>query len=263
MALADLLKDEFPLAFLSRGYGGALQGPARVVQETHSASDVGDEPLLLAAHAPAYIARKRIDGARLAASDGAKLIIMDDGFQNPTIAKDFSLLLLAADDLAGNGRVFPAGPLRESLDRAASGADAIVLVGDKPDDEVVGSFDRPVFHARLAVAEDAPASGDAIAFCGIARPQRFFRTLKDSGWKLKDEVSFPDHHSFTPAEIVSLKRRAKKSGAALITTEKDFVRLAPADREGVSFLPVAMQIDDAERLKALILEKLTAREAVR
>lgn len=236
--------------FLSRGYGGALKGPLRVLPQ-HTAQDVGDEPVLLAAAAPTWIARNRAAGTA-AAAHCAGVVIMDDGFQNPTVAKAFSVLLVNADD-PGDGRVFPAGPMREPLARAVARADAVVLIGKgspKP-----GTGDVPIFRATTAI-DPGIAPQRCVAFCGIANPERFFKDLEARGFTLTAKAAFADHHPFTDAELAALRKEARRDGAALITTEKDFMRLAPEARDGVAVARLTMSVDDPERLTALALSKI-------
>ena len=180
LLLQRLLRDRGLKAhFLSRGFGGALRGPLRVLPQ-HGAQDVGDEPLLLAAEAPTWIARNRAAGAA-AAARCADIIIMDDGFQNPTIKKRVSILLVSAADPCGNGQVFPAGPMREPLARAVARADALIIIGDgAPEIEFGGA---PVFRAATSI-DPAIAPQKSVAFCGIANPERFFKDLEARGFTL-------------------------------------------------------------------------------
>lgn len=248
LMLQTLLKAEGIKAhFLSRGYGGALKGPLRVTPR-HTAEDVGDEPLLLAAAAPTWIARHRAAGAR-AAADGADAIIMDDGFQNAAVAKAVSLLLIDAGDPAGNRRLFPAGPLREPLARAAARADAIILIGDGAAPEGLGP--APVFRAARRVTASIPPQR-VFAFCGVGRPAQFFSALEEQGFVLAGRAAFPDHHPYTEFELAALRARARKADAALITTEKDIVRLDAAAREGVAVARLEMPVDDPDALVALV-----------
>lgn len=238
--------------FVSRGHGGALRGPARVGPQ-HTDEEVGDEPLLLAAAAPTWIAKSRLEGVRAAAGAGAEAIIMDDGFQNPTIRKDAAILLIDVADPGGNGRVFPAGPLREPIARAAARADAVVLVGaGSPSPDLEG---RPLFRVA-ADSNPTIAPQRVIAFCGIGRPTRFFESLEKKGFSLAARIAFPDHHRYRPAEISALRAKAKKEGAALIATEKDMARLAPEAREGIATAKLSMTLDDPDRLTRLILTKI-------
>lgn len=251
LMLQRLLSDRGVKAhFLSRGYGGTLKGPLRVLPQ-HTAQDVGDEPLLLAAAAPTWIAKDRAAGAA-AAARCADLIIMDDGFQNPTVKKRVSVLLVSAGDPCGNGRVFPAGPMREPLARALARADAVVITGEgAPElDAAV-----PVFRATTSIDVDT-APQKCVAFCGIANPERFFKDLEARGFTLTARAAFADHHPYTDGDLAALRKKARREGAALITTEKDFVRLPPDARDGVAVARLTMSVDDPEGLAALVLSKI-------
>lgn len=216
-------------AFLTRGYGGTLAGPHRVEAGRDTAADVGDEALLLARVAPTVLARERPAGAKAIEAMGADLIIMDDGFQNPSLVKDLSLIAVDAGAGLGNGLVFPAGPLRAPLAYQMRRAHAAVLIGEgsKP---LAKRLKRglPVLQARLGPSEEAAwlTEQPVFAFCGIGRPAKFFATLRDCGASLAGTRAFPDHHNFTEAEALLMIREAAQAGAALITTEKDWVRLS-------------------------------------
>lgn len=225
--------------FLTRGYGGAAKGPIFVKSDRHDADDVGDEALLLAREAPVVVSANRAAGAVLAAKSGADVIIMDDGFQNPTLHKDQSILLVSAQEAASNGALFPAGPFREPASRARARADLAVSVSD------AGlSAD---FHATLIPAA-APMPGRVIAFAGIGQPEKFFVMLENLGYDLVQRIAFPDHHRFSAAELKFLQRDARRRDASLICTEKDLVRLPEDFRDSVQTLPVRMEIDDPARL---------------
>jgi len=230
-------------AFLSRGYGGKLRGPVLVEPNHHSARDVGDEALLLARCAPTVIARDRVAGARRLAAQGASIIIMDDGFQNPYLAKDASLLVIDNNGF-GNGRVFPAGPLREPLADALAKANAIIFMGDG---EMKVETDLPVFRAALVNPEALP-QGPLLAFAGIGRPQKFFDALRSGGAELVQEIAFDDHHPYSATEIARLHSWAAGESATLITTAKDYVRLPEPLREGIHAWPVEARFEDADAL---------------
>lgn len=243
---------------LSRGHGGRLEGPLKVDAATHSAADVGDEPLLHARDGAAWIARDRLAGAQAMAADGADVIIMDDGFQNPALKKDLSLLVFDAEAGAGNGRVVPAGPLREPLAAGLARADAVILMGaaasgnlESPLTRALAGFSGPVLTAHLSPAGGAP-DGPLIAFAGIGRPLKFYDTLTALGGQLVDAISFDDHHPYTAADLKRLREHAAAHDARLITTEKDHVRLPPADRADILTLPVTAQFDDPAALQALL-----------
>ncbi|MES1198700.1 MAG: tetraacyldisaccharide 4'-kinase [Pseudomonadota bacterium] len=245
---------------LSRGYGGRNEGPLRVTPDM-DAMEVGDEPLLHAADGATWIARDRVAGARAAANAGAHAIIMDDGFQNPSLAKDLSIVVVDAEAGVGNGAVFPAGPLRERLSAGLARADAIVLLrnGQAPVEPpaFLASFKNPVLSAYITPLRRAP-EGKLIAFAGIARPEKFFDTLAELGADLEEAVPYPDHHVFTESDFDWLLEMAEQRGATLITTEKDFARLPPPWRAHVKSLRVAAQFDHEAALDAL-LEPITAR----
>jgi tetraacyldisaccharide 4'-kinase len=255
LMLEQLLREKGVAAhFLTRGFGGTERGPVRV--SSQRAREVGDEALLLAAAAPAWVSRDRPAGAKAAAAAGAEAIILDDGYQNPSLKKTLSFLLVDADDPYGNGRVFPAGPLREPVASAVARADAVVsVVSDKAAAPAPASGGRPQFRAWLEPV--LPATGKrVVAFCGVGRPERFFATLAKAGAEIAESRSFADHHPYTEDEIARLKETARAKGAVLMTTAKDFVRIAPELREGIEAFPVRMVADDPAGIAALMLDAI-------
>src|SRR5512138_208162 len=233
LALARLLRElgETPVV-LSRGYGGQLRGPVRVDPARHAASDVGDEPLMMADALPVVVSRKRADGVPLARAQGATVILMDDGFQSPAIIKDASLIVIDSERGIGNGQVFPAGPLRAPLRPQLARTDALIVVGGGTAAEAVAAEiaaeGKPVLRAHLKPdeAQVAQLRGKRVlAFAGIGDPTRFFNTLRASGIELAGQRPFADHHPYSQAEIESLIAEAKRDGLTLVTTEKDLARL--------------------------------------
>lgn len=244
MALAQMLDARGQaVVFLTRGYGGRLAGPMRVDPETHSAADVGDEALLLASVAPTIVARDRARGAELADVSGAQVIVMDDGFQNFQLAKDLSILVVDAESGFGNGKLIPAGPLREPVEEGLRRADALVLMGDGGFS--VPDFRGPVFRAVLRPSGPSGLAGRAVfAIAGIGRPEKFFHTLEAMGARVVGTRAFSDHHAYTAAEIDAAKREAVNAGAQLVTTEKDLVRIEPNRRDGIVAVPVQVVFAD-------------------
>lgn len=245
--------------FLTRGYGGHTAGPLAVDRTRHRVADVGDEALLLARQAPTWVARDRAAGARAAAAAGAEVIVMDDGFQNPGLAKDLSLLVIDGAYGLGNGQVMPAGPLREKPARALARAQGIVLLGEDHA-SVAERFEGrlPVLHASLESPPEAAkrlAGRRVFAFAGIGRPDKFFETLRHLDAELVETRSFPDHHAYNEQEIEALLARAKALDALPVTTEKDHLRLAESLASRVETLPVAVAWRDLAPLDAL-LERL-------
>lgn len=252
LAIAELLKDKgVRVTFLSRGYGGRLAGPLLVDATRHGAAEVGDEPLLLANMAPTIIARDRRAGAVLAESTGADVIVMDDGHQNFSLAKDLSLVVVDGKHGFGNGRVLPAGPLREPVMQGLRRADAVIVMGDGW--TAPAQYPGPVLRAQLVAAGESLARGPrVIAFAGIGRPAKFFATLKALGAETVATRSFADHHSYTDEEVSELKNAAAAAGAVLMTTEKDFVRLNATQKADILRLPVRAVFEDLPALERLL-----------
>lgn len=255
-------------AVLSRGHGGRLRGPHRVDPGRDVASDVGDEPLLLATLAPVWIASDRIAGARAAVAAGARCLVMDDGFQSPALTRDLSILMVDAVASFGNGRLIPAGPLREPVIDGLARADLVVLVGeDAARHRCLAAWPALGRHRGNAgplAARTLPqqtgldlAGLPTMAFAGIGRPSKFFETLRWMGAELVATVPFPDHYAYPPAVVRRLVREARTRGAVLVTTEKDAVRLPPDLRAEVMAVPVRLVLDDWGDLDAH-LAKLAA-----
>ncbi|WP_338578172.1 tetraacyldisaccharide 4'-kinase [Brevundimonas olei] len=252
-------------AALSRGYGGELEGPVRVDLSQHTAADVGDEPLMLAQDAPAWIARDRVAGARAAAADGASALVLDDGHQNPALKKTLSLIVVDGETRGdewpfGDGSVFPSGPMREPLKAGLARADGVVVMlptdMDAADPELLEVFaDLPVFIARLEAAAPPPP-GPQVGFAGIAKPWKVERSLIAAGCDLKDFVPFPDHAALSDRDFAFLKDRAAVYDAGLVTTEKDWVRLTPDQRAAVAAWPVAARFEDEAGFAAFVMGAL-------
>jgi tetraacyldisaccharide 4'-kinase len=252
--------------FLTRGYGGDLAGPILVDDNLHLAMDVGDEPLLLARVAPTIVSRDRVAGAQIASADGADVIVMDDGFQNPSLAKSLSVLVIDGARGIGNGKVFPAGPLRAPLTAQLARAQAVLVVGEIPAaaETVAAATARglPVFHARLepdAKALAAIAPHKVFAFAGIGDPEKFFATLRAARIDIRLKDAFPDHHPYRGAEILALMVRAEREGLILVTTEKDFMRLkgepdAAKLLPTLRVLPVTLAVEESDAFADLVLQ---------
>jgi tetraacyldisaccharide 4'-kinase len=238
---------------LSRGYGGRLAGPVRVEGARHGAADVGDEPLLLAAAAPTWVARDRVAGATAAIAAGATLLLLDDGLQNPRLAKTLSLAVVDGDAGFGNGRVLPAGPLREPLAHGLARADCVVLMGDDATGLTPMLAGKTVLRARL-VAENAAdfAGKTVIAFAGIGRPAKFFASLAAADARPIRRRSFADHHRYREGELIRLLAEAEAKGAQLVTTAKDWVRLPPEWQTRTAVLRVTVAWDDVAALDAAL-----------
>jgi tetraacyldisaccharide 4'-kinase len=237
---------------VTRGYGGVLAGPLRVDPHRHDWREVGDEALLIAGRAPCWIARNRARGVREAALSGAGAILLDDGFQNPTVVKTLSLIVVDAAYGFGNGRVIPAGPLRESLTCGLARATAVVLIGDGSVPAAVKDR-QAILRATLEPLEASRFAGRSFfAFAGIGRPEKFFATLRGIEARVVATRAFPDHHPYTLAEINALRRVADRAAAQLVTTRKDIVRVPPGLRSGIEVLEVELRWADPAALERLI-----------
>ncbi len=244
---------------VSRGHGGRLAGPHRVDPGRDSHGEVGDEALMLAALAPVWVARDRGAGVRAAVGAGAAAVVMDDGFQNPSVAKDCSIVVVDAGQAFGNGRLIPAGPLREPVPEGLARAHAVVLVGENAEREraltrwpaLAGAV-----AARLVPVETGlPLAGEPVmAFAGIGRPEKFFATLRRLGADIVQAIPFPDHAAYPAAVLRRLLREARARGAMLVTTEKDAVRLPAAFRREVAVVQVRLEPEDWSALDRALAE---------
>lgn len=246
---------------LSRGYGGSERGPLQVDPARHTAAEVGDEPLMLARDAPIWIARDRAAGAVAAAKAGAKVVVMDDGHQNPSLKKTLSLVVVDGETRdgvwpLGDGSVFPAGPLREPLAVGLARADAVVLMlpadlAEPAPALVRALIDKPILIARLDPAAPPPP-GPQVGFAGIGMPWKVERALKAAGCELVDFLPFPDHFAYDAGALKLIEGRAEVYGAGLVTTEKDWVRLPPEWRKRVTAWPVRAAFEDDAVLERLL-----------
>jgi tetraacyldisaccharide 4'-kinase len=244
---------------VTRGYGGRLAGPVRVDPTRHGAVEIGDEALLLARVAPCWVARDRVAGVKAAIEAGADVVLLDDGFQNPTLAKDLSLIVVDGAYGFGNSQVMPAGPLREPIEAGLARADAVILIG-VDESGVAAAVDSrlPILRATVEPQGGGDLAGSRVlAFAGIGRPAKFYATLTGLGAEIVARVDFPDHHRYRDDEIARLAAAAATAGARLVTTAKDFVRLPQTRRDGIGVLDVAIAWREPDRLNALLERALS------
>jgi tetraacyldisaccharide 4'-kinase len=269
IAVARMLRAVGERVFLlTRGYGGRLAGPLIVDPMQHSARDVGDEALLLARAAPTVVARDRFKGGTLARDKGASVIVMDDGFQNPALVKHLSVLMLDGRRGLGNGRVFPAGPLRASLADQLERAQAMIVVGDiggiGPVIASAKSSGLTVFYGRLepdAGAVAALADKKVLAFAGIGDPEKFLATLREAAVDVAGLRQFADHHRYRKGEAVALVAEAERESLTLVTTEKDMVRIRSDPRLAILAtrarpLPVTLSLYRPDELATFLMTEL-------
>lgn len=252
IALLQRLADRGVTAgVVSRGHGGRLTGPVRVDPQRHPAEDVGDEPLLLAAFGPVWVARDRAEGVRVAIAAGMQAVLLDDGHQNPAVAKTLSLVVVDAAVGFGNGRVLPAGPLREPVAAGLKRADLVLSIGDsgaQAEFDTIWGGEIPLPRLRgtlLPLQTGMDWDGlRVLAFAGIGRPEKFFTTLRGLGAEIVRAVPLADHEPFAPALLTRLEADARVQGLQLVTTEKDAARLPAAFRPKVLTLPVRLAVED-------------------
>ncbi len=264
IALAELLAQRGETPFvLMRGYGGSLRGPVEVHAQHHAARAVGDEPLLMARHARTVVARDRVAGAGLARALGASVIVMDDGLQNPSLAKRWRLAVVDGASGVGNGLCLPAGPLRAPLEAQLGEIDTVLVIGQGAAGEAVaaaaGRRAIACLTARLEPAAEASArlnGQPVLAVSGIGRPDKFAATLRDAGARIVAERAYGDHHAYSRDDVQAMVAEAALYDSLIATTEKDWVKLAPLwpeeERGRLLPVPVRLVFDAPERIEALL-----------
>ncbi|MBR3676324.1 MAG: tetraacyldisaccharide 4'-kinase [Alphaproteobacteria bacterium] len=250
-----LATDMYHPIFVTRGYGGKLQN-VLVNNKKHTAQDVGDEPLLLAEQAPVVVNADRYAGAKLALKEGADVVIMDDGFQNPGLYKNLSFLVFDGHFGIGNGKIIPAGPLRETFENGIKRADALIILG-KDKHNLAERTKLPIFYGHTETAQTAINQENVVAFAGIGHPQKFYHTLSQQGFNVVETFDFPDHHYYTKDEIEKILQRAKELQAEVYTTSKDFVKIPAIYHKSINVLEIAVVWNKPEELLQFIKNKIS------
>ncbi len=254
-----LINDIYHPFFVTRGYGGKVKNVI-VNNKKHTAQEVGDEPLLLSEKAPTVVNPNRYEGAKLAVKEGADLIIMDDGFQNPSLKKDLSFLVFDGNYGIGNGKIIPSGPLRETFENGIKRADALIILG-KDKHHLAKRTKLPTFYAQLETTQTATAKNKVIAFAGIGHPQKFYNTLKEHGFNILKTFDFPDHHFYNKKELEDILAQAQTLNAEVYTTSKDFVKIPHSLKNDIKVLEVAVVWEKPETLLKFIKDKISKKSA--
>ena len=255
ISIAKMLATEmFHPFFVTRGYGGKLQN-ILVNNKKHSAKEVGDEPLLLSKQAPVIVNPNRYEGAKLAIKEGADIIIMDDGFQNPSLNKDLSFLVFDGNYGIGNGKIIPAGPLRETFENGIKRADALIILG-KDKYNLAKKSKLPTFFGHIEPLQTYINNQNIIAFAGIGHPQKFYHTLGTQGFNIIETIDFPDHHFYTKKELENIIQKGKQLNAEIYTTSKDYVKIPNSLQKEFNVLEIAIVWEEPEKLLNFIRQKI-------
>ncbi len=253
----NLKKQDKKIAYLTRGWKGTELGPLLVNPKKHTSFQVGDEALLLAKEALTIVSKNRKEGAKFAETLDIDILIMDDGFQNPSLYKDFTCLIFDGASGLGNASLFPAGPLRETLKSGLSLSNCALIIGKdrtklkEKIQKIKENF--PIFEGTLEpMPNDIDKKEAYIAFAGIGFPEKFFSTLKKSNFCVLEKKYFSDHYSYTSSDLIKLTTLANSLKAKLITTEKDFVRLPNAYKKEVLFLPITLEMKKEKKFLSLL-----------
>lgn len=241
--------------FVSRGYGGTLHNLV-VDTAVHQAQEVGDEPLLLARQAPVVINPNRYEGAKTAIRNGAEVIIMDDGFQNPGLHKDLAFLVFDGNFGYGNGYGIPAGPMREALESGLKRAQAVIIIGEDKHHLKTQITTLPIFEGQIIPHPPKICNFKVIAFAGIGRPEKFYQSLRSCGFELVETIDFPDHHQYKPAELEAIITKAAQQETEIYTTAKDYVKIPAELQTHFKVLEIAIEWQDREALTTFLQKYL-------
>lgn len=252
-----LKNNNVKFAYLSKGYGGIIKEFTKVDLTKHKAEDVGDEPLLLAEVADTFICKNRkIAMDNLFKNFNYEIIVMDDGFQNPTIYKDKNIVVIDGEYGLGNGELLPSGPLREKVENAIKRTSFFIVIGQDRQhlEEKLLNNNMQVLRAYISEKNILNDSPKYLAFCGIGRPEKFFNSLKKSNYNVIKEISFPDHNKYKEEDLSRILVDANKNDAKIITTKKDWVKLPEGYKNKVEFLDIEIKFYNNDEFVELLLK---------
>ena len=256
--IGEILKEKnINFAYLSKGYKGVLRDFTKVYIEKHTSNQVGDEPLILANYADTFICYNRKKAFNILAKNyNYDVIVMDDGFQNPTIFKDKNIIVIDGEYGIGNGKLLPSGPMRETLDDVVKRATFFIIIGeDKQNlEKKLLEYNAKVIHANIIEKNKSNNNESYIAFCGIGRPQKFFNSLKKSNYNVIKEISFSDHCKYTENNILKLISESKQLNAKLITTKKDWVKIPDCYKKNIEVLDIYIDFCNINEFMELLFK---------
>lgn len=257
LEIGKIFKDNnINFAYLSKGYKGSIEKFTKIELTKHTAKEVGDEPLLLASFCDTFICKNRKEAIiELSNNYEYKYIIMDDGFQNPTIFKNKNIIVIDGKYGIGNGRLLPSGPLREGFDNAIKRSDIIIFIGEDSQKLSDRIKNKDIIKTNIKEIKNDNTDGKFIAFCGLGRPQKFFDSLQKNGYDVIKKIIFEDHYFYKKIDLDKILLIAKKNGAKIITTEKDFVKIPNQYRKNIEVLKIKIEFEDINKLKRLLLNE--------
>ena len=252
--LVDYLKkNKIKVHVVSRGYGGKFKDTVLVNPKTHTAFDVGDEPLLISQHTKVWVSKKKKEGVLSAYKAGAEIVLLDDGYQNFSIAKNLNILVFDAETNIKNERVFPLGNLRESPSSAIARADFLICLGSPISRKIFQQTFMQHYNSKIVEGEFKPnimpmlRKRKIVAFCGIGRPEKFFSMLRDFNMKIIEQISFPDHYFYSKKQIAKILEIAEKNNALVVTTEKDYVKIATIYKQVIYPINIELQLSKSKK----------------
>ena len=250
LSIAKIIKNysKHKVVILTRGYKGELSGPA-IVNSSHNIFDIGDEAILISKEFTTCVAKNRLEGIKFLEENGYNIIITDDGMQDDRFHKSITLMVIDGSFGFGNGIIFPAGPLRQTIDSGINKADFIVIIGEE---KFKLNIKTPILKAKI-VSKSLLNQEKFVAFAGIGNPDKFFQSVIEAEGELVDKISFGDHHQYSDKEIKHLIDLAKSKNAKLITTEKDYTRIKDSLRDEIEILPIMLVWKEEEKLMERIL----------
>ena len=255
-----LIQKNISFVIVTKAYKSRL-AKVKLVKKTDTVKEVGDESVMLRKYGSVIAAKKINYALPLIQQMNPEIVILDDGMQNPVLQKNLQILTIDSLNGIGNRRIFPAGPLRESLKSGLAKSDLIFMIGNNKckDSSLIGNISlsqKPYFAAAIKLKENLDKDIEYIAFAGIGNPEKFYSLLLENSLKIKQYMSFGDHHNYSDEEVKKLIDLAKLNNASLITTEKDYVKLANKYKELVICARVGLEFENEQKCIDLVYEKL-------